>query len=132
MAVLVLKDVSMFKHYADGDNPVVVLASATWCGPCKAIKPRYLKMAEEYKDVMFFTFDVDEQQELAEFFEISAMPTFIVVHERILVKRQEGADILAIVHVLNNLRSSSSGAPPPVEESSTIAPSGSFDNYALV
>ncbi|GAB2211271.1 hypothetical protein Droror1_Dr00016564 [Drosera rotundifolia] len=39
---------------------LVVVFSATWCGPCRAIEPVYRAMAEWFTDVSFAKIDVDE------------------------------------------------------------------------
>lgn len=84
------------------DNKFLVIkASASWCGPCKAVKPMYTAMAQRNADAVFVTFDVEEQQEVAEQFSISAMPTFIVVKGRDIIKRIEGVDLLSIQNILD-------------------------------
>lgn len=92
---------SMIDECEKNDKFLVIKASAVWCGPCKAVKPKYSKMAEKYTDVVFATFDVDDQQDIAEQFSISAMPTFIVVKGRDIVKRIQGIDLLSIQKILD-------------------------------
>lgn len=84
------------------DKFLVIKASATWCGPCSAVKPKYQQMAQKYTNAVFMTFDVEEQQNVAEQFSISAMPTVIVVKGRDIVKRVEGTNLSAIADVLEN------------------------------
>ena len=60
---------------------VVIDWYAQWCGPCKAFKPTFKKMAKEQTDVLFCKIDVDELanhglDDLAADHEISSMPTF--------------------------------------------------------
>jgi thioredoxin 1 len=81
---------------------LVIKASATWCGPCKAVKPKYEKMAHEYPNVVFVEFDVEEASDIAEELDISAMPTFIVVLNKKILRRVEGADLFSIQVVLDN------------------------------
>jgi thioredoxin 1 len=57
-------------------------------------------MAQKYSNTVFTTFDVEEQQDIAEQFSISAMPTFIVVKGRDIIKRIEGVDLQSIQQVL--------------------------------
>uniref|UniRef100_A0A3Q0RYL9 Thioredoxin domain-containing protein n=1 Tax=Amphilophus citrinellus TaxID=61819 RepID=A0A3Q0RYL9_AMPCI len=60
-----------------GGKLVVVDFTATWCGPCKQIAPKYL-MAEDpaNSNVIFLKVDVDEAEDVSSFCKISCMPTF--------------------------------------------------------
>ncbi|XP_070598544.1 thioredoxin domain-containing protein 2-like [Erythrolamprus reginae] len=59
-----------------GGNLIVVDFSATWCGPCKMIKPFYHSMSEKYPDVIFIEIDVDDAQDVASHCDVKCMPTF--------------------------------------------------------
>ena len=76
-------------------NPQKVLClyfSATWCGPCKAIKPTVDKLNTAYNDnVLFVKVDVDKYEELSEECEVSVMPTFVLYKEGKQIDRMEGA-----------------------------------------
>lgn len=53
---------------------------ADWCGPCKAIAPSYQKMAESKSVPSYLAFakiNVDNVQQIAAKYGISAMPTFM-------------------------------------------------------
>lgn len=124
--VQVLENVDMFKRVAEGDKPLVILASAIWCGPCKVIKPRYERMVDDFPNVLFYTFDVEQQEDLAQFFAIKAMPTFFVLHKKKLILRREGADIVAVMHVLKEVVSGNS-----VQQEDGIVPNdNTFDSFA--
>ena len=56
---------------------VVVDFTATWCGPCQHIGPKFVALAEEMGDaVIFIKVDVDKNAETSEACGISCMPTF--------------------------------------------------------
>uniref|UniRef100_A0A8D2GJN4 Thioredoxin n=1 Tax=Theropithecus gelada TaxID=9565 RepID=A0A8D2GJN4_THEGE len=59
-----------------GDKLVVVDFSATWCGPCKMIKPFFHSLSEKYSNVVFLEVDVDDCQDVASECEVKCMPTF--------------------------------------------------------
>ncbi|XP_052775543.1 thioredoxin-like [Mya arenaria] len=59
-----------------GDKLVVVDFTATWCGPCKMIGPKFVEMEKEFPDAIFYKVDVDENSDVAGAEGISAMPTF--------------------------------------------------------
>ena len=41
-------------------NLIVIDFTATWCGPCKAIKPKIHELAKQGPNVIFVEIDVDE------------------------------------------------------------------------
>ncbi|XP_078385336.1 thioredoxin-like isoform X1 [Cetorhinus maximus] len=69
------KDFEMVLKEA-GCKLVVIDFSATWCGPCQTIKPRFHELAEKNPSVIFCEVDVDDAPDLAEQCQISCMPTF--------------------------------------------------------
>ena len=63
---------------AAGNKAVIVDFFAQWCGPCKVIAPKLMKMAQEFPNVVVMKIDVDEAQDVAALCRIEAMPTFCV------------------------------------------------------
>ena len=59
-----------------GNKLVVVDFTASWCGPCQTIAPKFQAMSEEFTDVIFYKVDVDKNDETAEACGVQAMPTF--------------------------------------------------------
>ena len=56
---------------------MVVDFTAEWCGPCQQIAPSIEAMAQEMPDVRFFKVDVDDNDDVATEYSITAMPTFL-------------------------------------------------------
>ena len=65
-----------------GDKLVVIDFFATWCGPCKMIAPRIEEWEAEMSNVKFLKVDVDEAEDVAAHYQISAMPTFIFIKNK--------------------------------------------------
>jgi len=82
---------------------VVIDFFATWCGPCKVIAPKFEELSKAYPSIAFLKVDVDEAAELAEKFNIRAMPTFVFLLNGNVVKTIEGADVRGIGEMLEKL-----------------------------
>ncbi|XP_077981657.1 thioredoxin-like [Glandiceps talaboti] len=75
-----------------GSKLVAVDFTASWCGPCKFIGPKFEEMSKEFTDVVFIKVDVDDNGETAEANGVSAMPTFIFFKNGEKVDSLTGAD----------------------------------------
>jgi thioredoxin 1 len=61
-------------------KPVFLKFGATWCGPCKAIAPKFDALAKKHQAQGFFvSIDVDDLPDVASTFKVSSIPRFIVV-----------------------------------------------------
>jgi len=76
-----------------GDKLVCVDFYATWCGPCKMIAPHLDEMDKTMEDVVFIKVDVDECEDIAAQYKITAMPTFIFIKANEKVADLTGANI---------------------------------------
>lgn len=64
----------------EGEKPVILKFSATWCQPCKTLTPILEEISNEYKDKLdVYEIDVEEQQELASMFGIRSVPSMLFV-----------------------------------------------------
>ncbi|XP_056847400.1 thioredoxin H2 [Raphanus sativus] len=71
--------------------------SASWCGPCRMIEPAFIAMSAKFTDVEFVKLDVDELPDVAKEFNVTGMPTFVLVKngkERLKGSLEQGKDEL--------------------------------------
>ena len=89
-----------------GDKLVVIDFHAAWCGPCKLIGPKFVKMAEDYPDAVFVKVDVDENEETAEACEVEAMPTFQLFRNGEKIDGMTGSDATKLKELIDKHYSS--------------------------
>ena len=63
-------------------KPMIVDFSATWCPPCRQLKPIFEKLAEEFRGrINFVTIDVDENPELSQSYGVQSIPMMIFLNK---------------------------------------------------
>jgi thioredoxin len=60
-------------------NGIVIDFYATWCGPCRIMKPIFDNVADEYYNYLFYRVNVDSEEGLSEMFGIEAIPAIIYI-----------------------------------------------------
>lgn len=81
-----------YKAKTASKNYVLVDYNASWCGPCRMIKPYIEKVTAEHKtDLLLLDIDVDKNQELAGFKKITSIPYLELYKDGKLVWSQLGA-----------------------------------------
>jgi thioredoxin 1 len=71
-----LKTLAEFNEAISSDTLVVIDFYAQWCGPCKAIAPYLVTLANSHPAVTFYKVDVDDAPEISQREKVRAMPTF--------------------------------------------------------
>ena len=67
-----------FEKITNGDVPVLIDFNATWCGPCKKLKPILAEIEKEYAGkIKVVAIDVDENKSLAEAMKVTNIPLLI-------------------------------------------------------
>ena len=73
-------------------TPMLVDFWAEWCGPCKMIAPVLDELAEEYQGkVKIGKVNVDEHQGLAAQYQVTAIPTLVIIKNGQVIEQTRGA-----------------------------------------
>jgi thioredoxin 1 len=80
-----------FDEVVGGAELALVDFWAQWCGPCRTFAPVYERVSERHGDVVFGKVDTESQPELAASFQITSIPTLMVVRDRVVLYSQPGA-----------------------------------------
>lgn len=73
------------------DKPVLLDFWAGWCAPCRMVSPVVDEIADERPDILVGKVNVDEEPDLAAVFNITSIPTLVVMRGGEVVKRVSGA-----------------------------------------
>ena len=66
----------------ENGRPMIVDFSATWCPPCRQLKPIFEKLAEDFKGrIDFVTIDVDENPELSQAYGVQSIPMMVFLNK---------------------------------------------------
>jgi thioredoxin 1 len=84
----------------ESSEPVLVDFWATWCAPCRAMKPEIEKVAAT--GIKVVTVDVTEEPELTAHYGISGVPALLVFKNgeagKPVIGTRKKADILALIN----------------------------------
>ena len=74
MAELNITKDTFQKEVLESDKPVIVDFWATWCGPCRMLGPIISELAEEHPEIKVCKVNVDDEQDLAQQFDVMSIP----------------------------------------------------------
>ena len=82
---------------------IVIDFKATWCGPCKAIKPFITYLHENYPNVEFLEIDIedDTRNTIVSTFKIKKVPTFVFYKDGELCNSLIGTDKAKLEELVN-------------------------------
>ena len=86
MAVIEVSSANFNEEVLQSDKPVLVDFNAAWCGPCRMLKPMLDELAAERDDVKVVSVNIDDEEDLAEEYDVTSIPCLV------LMKNGEEAD----------------------------------------
>ena len=63
---------------------------ADWCGPCKMMKPVVEEFKEKHPEVEVIEINIDDEEELADKYEVSTIPCLVLERDGEEVAREIG------------------------------------------
>lgn len=107
MPIEFAKNAQDFDKYVAANKVLVANFTAAWCGPCQAVKPVLDQLYEDsdgkYDKVEFVRVDLDSQQQLAERYHVTSVPTFVILEDGKETGRVTGANVPEIFKQLDRV-----------------------------
>ncbi len=91
MSVLMITNDNFDEEVIKSDKPVLLDFWASWCGPCRMVSPVVDRIAEDRDDIKVGKINIDEQPELATQFEITSIPTLMIIKDGKVTNKAVGA-----------------------------------------
>ena len=66
-----------FDSIINSKDLTVVDFSATWCMPCRMLKPILERLSGKMKNIKFYNLDIDDSEEIAKRYRIFSVPTVV-------------------------------------------------------
>ncbi|WP_369765256.1 thioredoxin family protein [Flavobacterium sp. WC2429] len=85
------------------NNKVVVQFSASWCGNCRIMKPKFKKLATENEAITFVLVDAENSPESRKLANVSNLPTFATFVDGKLVNETQTNKQEALIELVNEI-----------------------------
>jgi len=85
------------------NNKVVVQYSATWCGNCRIMKPKFKKLSTENEETTFIIVDAEKFPESRKLADVSNLPTFATFTDGKLVNQTQTNKFEVLKELVNEV-----------------------------
>lgn len=77
------------KEIVENNEKVAVQFSASWCGNCRIMKPKFKKLATENENISFVMVDAEKQPESRKMATVDNLPTFAIFENGEFVAQEQ-------------------------------------------
>lgn len=103
-ATVNISSLSQWRQVLSSSGLVIADFYADWCGPCKVIAPAFESLSAKYskpRKITFCKVNVDHHQDVAQQYGVSAMPTFLILHNGSVIQTVRGANHSALTSAVD-------------------------------
>ena len=100
--VVAITSPDMFTDLMQQDLERVTLLNfwAPWAQPCEQMNQAVLEFAARYPKVLFMNVEAEEQPDVAESFDVEAVPTVVLLRGHTLLAKTSGCNVAAVAEAL--------------------------------
>ncbi|MEI5985494.1 MULTISPECIES: thioredoxin family protein [Sphingobacterium] len=93
------------QEVVNSNDVVMVQFSASWCGNCRIMKPKFKKLSTENENVEFVIVDAEKFPESRKLANVNNLPTFAAFKNGKLVNQVQTNKIEGLTELLNEVTS---------------------------
>ncbi|WP_033563878.1 thioredoxin family protein [Sphingobacterium sp. SYP-B4668] len=93
------------QEIVDNNDIVMVQYSASWCGNCRIMKPKFKKLAGENESVAFVIVDAEKNPASRKLADVSNLPTFAAFKNGKLVNQVQTNKFDGLIDLFNETTS---------------------------
>ena len=87
------------------NETVVVQYSASWCGNCRIMKPKFKKLAAENENIPFYYVDAEKLPESRKLAKVDNLPTFAIFKKGELFNQVQTNQAESLINLFNEANS---------------------------
>jgi thiol-disulfide isomerase/thioredoxin len=92
------------QHFLDNNTKVMVQYSASWCGNCRIMKPKFKKLAAENEDITFLMVDAEKYPNARKFANVDNLPTFAAFDQGSLVDQIQTNKVEGLTELFSKIK----------------------------
>lgn len=91
------------QNIVESNEKVVVQFSASWCGNCRIMKPKFKKLSTENENITFVIVDAENSPESRKLANVSNLPTFATFVNGKLVNETQTNKAEVLTELVNEI-----------------------------
>ncbi len=91
------------QNLVDTNNKVVVQYSASWCGNCRIMKPKFKLLASQNEEIIFVLVDAENAPASRKLADVSNLPTFATFVNGQLVNQTQTNKAEVLSELINEI-----------------------------
>lgn len=92
------------QQFLTDNNKVMVQYSASWCGNCRIMKPKFKKLASENEDIAFLMVDAEKFPSSRKFANVDNLPTFAAFEQGALVDQVQTNKVEGLTELFTKIK----------------------------
>ena len=91
------------QNIVQANDKVIVQFSASWCGNCRIMKPKFKMLASQNEGIPFLIVDAEKFPESRKLAKVDNLPTFATFKNGVLVNQSQTTKVEVLTELVNEV-----------------------------